>query len=205
MGAAPIAGVKTADTVATLSLPAHAPLSPLPPAETISAIAGALGLDPSAIIDSAFDASTGKLLLVVESRASIAALAPVSSALLAVDQLAAAPTLRVTGVSVTCLAEGVASGEGAYPFKFYSRYFSPWNGIPYAGGEDPANGSSHTLLYPFYARQLSRDGEDAEAVIDSKQGGVLWINYTPGTSQRRVDVTGCARTVCSGTFQLIEE
>lgn len=29
-----------------------------------------------------------------------------------------------------------------------SRYFSPWNGIP----EDPVNGSSHTLLAPYWAQ-----------------------------------------------------
>ena len=33
-------------------------------------------------------------------------------------------------------------------YIFVSRYFSPWNAIP----EDPVNGSSHTLLAPYWAR-----------------------------------------------------
>lgn len=42
------------------------------------------------------------------------------------------------------------ASEGGIDFE--SRYFSPWNGIP----EDPVNGSSHTILGPYWAGVLGR-------------------------------------------------
>ena len=35
-------------------------------------------------------------------------------------------------------------------FDFQSRYFAPWVGIP----EDPVTGSAHTVLAPYWAREL---------------------------------------------------
>lgn len=60
---------------------------------------------------------------------------------------------KITGVSVSAkLWERNNSPEGldTSNYAFTSRYFSPWNGIP----EDPVNGSSHTLLGPYWATKL---------------------------------------------------
>lgn len=54
----------------------------------------------------------------------------------------------VTGVSL------VVGGDGR-PYDFYSRYFSPWNGLP----EDPVNGSSHTVLAPYWATEVGEESE----------------------------------------------
>lgn len=77
----------------------------------------------------------------------------------------------VTGVSVLV--------KGEPPYDFCSRYFSPWNGIP----EDPVNGSSHTVLAPYWvkeqgsdkvllARQASPRGGDITLEVDWQGGRV---------------------------------
>jgi predicted PhzF superfamily epimerase YddE/YHI9 len=120
-----------------------------------------------------YSAGTRKLVVrLADARAGdLAALAPDARALGAVDQRAAEAALRgaggeyartsaglppVTGVSVTVAAPPAPAPEGADgselpppPPLFWSRYFTPWNGIP----EDPVNGSSHTILAPYWARQ----------------------------------------------------
>lgn len=177
-----------ADTLATLTLPAHAPLSPLPPPTVLASLLSALGLSSTDVRGTAFDAATGKLIIEVPDVARILSLAPSSSALLAIGQA------LVTGVCVTCL--GVAPA-----FSFHSRYFSPWNGLPYPGGEDPVNGSSHTILYPYWALKLGREGEEAEALVESRQGGRLLVNYSDA-EKRFVDVAGSATTVCAGHVRI---
>lgn len=65
----------------------------------------------------------------------------------------------VTGVSIVVAGAsgGGGGGEGdevVGGYDFASRYFSPWNGIP----EDPVNGSSHTVLSPYwYSHVLGLD------------------------------------------------
>lgn len=119
-----------------------------------------------------YSAATRKLVVrLADGRAGdLARLAPDVRAMHAVDQRAAEAALRgggggeyartgaglppVTGVSVTVAAPpSPAPADGDVPTSpaplFWSRYFSPWNGIP----EDPVNGSSHTILAPYWARQ----------------------------------------------------
>ena len=187
-----------AETRATLSLPAHAPASAPPDARIVSALARALGLAPAAVDAVAFDAATGKLLLVLPSAADVAGIQSDAAALLAVDQSGCGE--RVSGVAATAAADG----EGGH-FGFVSRYFSPWNGIPFAGAEDPVNGSSHTLLLPFWAARLNAaDGAEADAAVLSARGGALHVAFTAGSGRARVDLTGRARTVCAGTIALRE-
>jgi predicted PhzF superfamily epimerase YddE/YHI9 len=104
----------------------------------------------------------------------LAAWVPDPGAALRVDQGDEPEASRVTGVSVTLRA---APAEPAAPplVAFYSRYFSPWNGIP----EDPVNGSSHTILGPLWADMLgawgpllSESAETAAAVPGGLPEGV---------------------------------
>ena len=96
-----------------------------------------------------------------------------------------------------------------------SRYFAPWNGIP----EDPVNGSSHTLLAPYWAEHVtlnpqdgpggggdSRAGEQAGSRFAfvarqaSPRGGDLALTYMPGDSNSdgRVGISGPAAVVIRG-------
>lgn len=51
---------------------------------------------------------------------------------------------------------------------FVSRYFAPGYGIP----EDPATGSSHCLLAPYWSQRLSKSRLHARQL--SQRGGELW-------------------------------
>jgi predicted PhzF superfamily epimerase YddE/YHI9 len=51
---------------------------------------------------------------------------------------------------------------------FASRFFAPDAGIP----EDPATGSSHCTLMPYWAERLGRNRLHARQV--SRRGGELW-------------------------------
>ena len=108
----------------------------------------------------AYSPTTKKLVVQMDptsfTRGALEALdVPSPESLLAVKQLG---TSQVTGVMVT-----VASEQG--DFDFLSRYFAPWNGIK----EDPVTGSAHTVLAPFWARELKKSplptGESGEGSI----------------------------------------
>lgn len=97
----------------------------------------------------------------------LAAWVPDPAAALRVDQGDEPEASRVTGVSVTLRA---APADPAAPplqvVAFYSRYFSPWNGIP----EDPVNGSSHTILGPLWADVLGAWGPPLPASAETAAG-----------------------------------
>ena len=129
----------------------------------------------------------------------------------------------VTGVSVVAAGSRSACGGTTSENSrhgdeecchFVSRYFAPWNGIP----EDPVNGSSHTLLAPYWAEHVtlnqdgpgggggSRAGEEAGskrfafvARQASPRGGDLALTYMPGdNSDGRVGISGPAAVVIRG-------
>jgi PhzF family phenazine biosynthesis protein len=138
---------------------------------------------------------------------------PDPAALLAIDQSRLPKEERVTGVSITSsgvsLPREIASSlSPSSPVHFFSRYFSPWNGIP----EDPVNGSSHTILAPFWADALGlwkEDGPSKVAEMTALQlsskpaGGVLKLKAVQATGERgasRVEIGGLAATVYQGTI-----
>jgi predicted PhzF superfamily epimerase YddE/YHI9 len=181
---------EAAMSCASFSFPANDPVSPLPPRETLEAITQALfgGEADITVLEMAFDSTTHKLLIEISSMAVLSSLAPDASSLLSINQTRCENHMRITGVVVTCVGEA--------PYHFCSRYFSPWNGIPYAYGEDPVNGSSHTLLAPFWARKLS--AETFEACVLSPRGGRLSLSL----KDDRVLISGVACTVANGSMLL---
>lgn len=88
------------------------------------------------------------------------------------------------GVIVTARADASSSGS----YDFVSRFFAPCAGIP----EDPATGSSHCALGPFWSSRLGRD--ELTGYQASSRGGVI------GTVCRgdRVILRGRARTIMKG-------
>ena len=82
----------------------------------------------------------------------------------------------ITGMSVTVRApaadalSATEEGPSSAPAEghFWSRYFSPWNGIP----EDPVNGSSHTILGPYWAGELGllREAEEGDMEVVGGSG-----------------------------------
>ncbi|RWS02505.1 phenazine biosynthesis-like domain-containing protein, partial [Dinothrombium tinctorium] len=68
---------------------------------------------------------------------------------------------KIRGVSV------VVEGDGE-SIDFHSRYFSPWNGL----NEDPVNGSSHTILTPYWCGLKRKSVVVAKQ--ESRRGGILF-------------------------------
>jgi PhzF family phenazine biosynthesis protein len=104
---------------------------PLRPANPVRepAVAKALGATPSALLASV------SYLAVFDRWEDVAALKP---------DLPAVAALKLDGVFVTA--------PGRDGIDYVSRYFAPAAGIP----EDPATGSSHCILMPYWAERLGR-------------------------------------------------
>ncbi len=91
--------------------------------------------------------------------------------------------LPVQGVIVTSRTEGG-------PYDFVSRYFAPAIGL----AEDPATGSAHTCLGPYWAGKLNRS--ELMGYQASARGGVVGVRMEEG----RVYLTGQAVTVWRSEF-----
>jgi PhzF family phenazine biosynthesis protein len=88
--------------------------------------------------------------------------------------------LPVRGVIVTSRGSGV--------YDFVSRFFAPAAGVP----EDPATGSAHCCLTPYWAAKLGK--QDMLAYQASARGGVVRV----GARGERVLLGGQAVTVLRG-------
>lgn len=61
-------------------------------------------------------------------------------------------------------------GEGGGALDFYSRFFAPWDGI----NEDPVTGLAHTVLTPYWTKELLQGKESPlKARQHSARGGDL--------------------------------
>lgn len=135
----------------------------MPPAE----LQGALGVTPAYVGRSKFD-----YLVEVESEAVLRGLRP---------GLALLRRVEGRGVIVTSRSEDQR-------YDFLSRYFAPSYGID----EDPATGSSHCALAPYWARKLGRT--EMTGYQASARGGVVRVRLEAD----RVRLGGKAVTVLKG-------
>ncbi|HKB26859.1 MAG TPA: PhzF family phenazine biosynthesis protein, partial [Methylomirabilota bacterium] len=137
------------------------------PAAAPAGLATALGVEPKHVGKSRFD-----YLVEVDAEATVRTLAPDHAAL---------ARLPVRGVMVTSRADTPG-------FDFVSRFFAPGSGIP----EDPATGSSHCTLGPFWAERLGK--REFVAYQASARGGVVRVRLEGD----RVKLGGQAVTVLRG-------
>ncbi|TDH17196.1 hypothetical protein EPR50_G00005820 [Perca flavescens] len=96
---------------------------------------------------------------------------------------------RVKGVILTM--KGSPDCQPGY--DFYSRFFSPWNGIP----EDPVTGSAHTVLGSYWSKKLGK--KKMLAYQCSSRGGELELEVR---DDGRINISGQAVTVLQGTITL---
>jgi PhzF family phenazine biosynthesis protein len=129
----------------------------------------ALGVAPQEVLGSAED-----LLVVLDSERAVREVQP---DFLALDRI------ECRGVIVT------ARGERC---DFVSRFFAPRLGIP----EDPATGSSHSVLAPYWAGKLGK--KDLHAFQVSKRGGELFCTH----AGERVKISGQAALYMEGTITI---
>ena len=143
------------------------PAEPEQPTETPEGLAEALGVEPLYVGRNRFDH-----LVEVASEAVVRNLKPNFGLL---------ETVATRGIIVTSRAETPG-------FDFVSRFFAPAAGIP----EDPATGSSHCCLGPFWQKRLGKTSFLAYQA--SARGGVVRVRLEGD----RVCLGGQAVTVLRG-------
>ena len=143
------------------------PATPATPASPPPGLTAALGVEPRFAGNTKFD-----YFIEVDSEDTVRSLQP---------DVAALAKLDVRGVIVT--AKATTKG-----FDFVSRFFAPACGIP----EDPATGSSHCALAPFWGARLNK--LEMTGYQASARGGVIGVRLVGG----RVRLRGMAITVLRG-------
>ena len=89
-----------------------------------------------------------------------------------------APDLKAMEANVVATARSERDG-----IDFVSRWFGPCSGID----EDPATGSAHTTLAPFWASRLGKSRMEARQL--SSRGGELSVELA---GEERVTISGKA-------------
>ncbi|MDT7798558.1 MAG: hypothetical protein QOI78_1991 [Actinomycetota bacterium] len=165
----------TADGDGTITL--DFPAAPLTPVDAPAGLAGALGAEPVAVLDTGPDCQD--LLVEVADEAVVRALAPDFAAL-----------ARLSGRGVIATAAAAEPGGG---YDFVSRGFFPRLGID----EDPVTGSAHTALAPFWSPRLGRNR--LVGLQASARTGLVATEL----SGDRVLLTGAAVTVVDGELHAV--
>jgi PhzF family phenazine biosynthesis protein len=147
------------------------PATPATAAQPPAGLTEALGLAPRFVGRTRFD-----YLLEAESEATVRQLRPDFRRLREVE---------TRGVIVTARSDDPA-------FDFVSRFFCPAVGVD----EDPATGSSHCCLGPFWADRLGRTA--LAGYQASARGGVVRVEV----GAERVKLIGQAVTVWRGTLEV---
>jgi PhzF family phenazine biosynthesis protein len=124
------------------------PATPARPVDASGELNDALGAQPQATLRSKFD-----YLIEVASEEVVRAVNPDFSRL---------SKIETRGVIVTARSDDPV-------FDFVSRFFAPRVGIE----EDPATGSSHCALAPYWAERLKKTGMVGRQL--SKRGGVIRV------------------------------
>ena len=133
------------------------------------ALVAGLGRRPSELL------AARDYLAVYDSAADIAALAPDFAALAALDRFAVIVTAPGTG-----------------EIDFVSRFFAPARGVD----EDPATGSSHCTLIPYWAERLGKNRLEARQL--SRRGAALSCTL----ASDRVTIAGRAVLYLEGTITI---
>jgi PhzF family phenazine biosynthesis protein len=136
-------------------------------ADAPSGLAEALGIRPVYVGRNKFD-----YLVEVDSEETVRKLAPDFTA------------LKKFGARGICVTSRAATA----PYDFVSRFFAPGSGID----EDPATGSSHCCLGPYWAKKLGKT--EFLAYQASARGGVMRVRV----ARDRVKLGGQAVTVLRG-------
>ena len=89
-------------------------------------------------------------------------------------------------------ARGIICTAKSEKYDFVSRFFAPSVGV----NEDPVTGSAHTMLIPYWSKQLNKPNLKAKQI--SKRGGILHCKQVGD----RVEIGGKAVTYLVGTINI---
>ena len=151
------------------------PARPPQPCETPVELLPALGLKAALVMKSR------DYLVVVDRAEQVRALSP---------DIAALARLEMVNSGTIVTAPGEGEGEG--DVDYVCRLFSPAEGID----EDPATGSIHCTLAPYWAGRLGKDRLRAQQL--SVRGGTMQC----AIAGDRVKIAGRARLYLHGTLEL---
>ncbi|MBA2695325.1 MAG: PhzF family phenazine biosynthesis protein, partial [Actinobacteria bacterium] len=147
--------------------------------DPVPGLADALGATPELTFSTG---TLGDLLAVFPTEQTVRELRPDFAALADIQSRTSRPD---RGVIATAPAQDPSGG-----YDFVSRFFTPSAGIP----EDPATGSAHTALAPYWSGRL---GQDSLAGLQvSHRTGKITTTLGPD----RVHLSGNAVTIADGTF-----
>ena len=135
-------------------------------------LADALGAAPREVWSGQY------LLAVFDNAAQIRALAP---------NLVKVAALGGGRMAVCCAAPGNSGHD------VFSRFFAPADGIP----EDPATGSAHCMIAPFFSERLGKNELNCFQAYPGRGAHI-----TTRIAGDRVKLIGRARTVIEGVFRL---
>jgi PhzF family phenazine biosynthesis protein len=138
-------GVAATDGRLQLDFPSNPPTT-VSDQQEIAAVTSALGVAPVEVLHA------NTTVAVFENESQVAALLP---------DFTAVANLQYPWLAATAPAD---SDE----FDFVSRFFVPTAGI----NEDPATGSSHTILMPYWANRFGRNNLVGRQI--SKSGGTMY-------------------------------
>jgi len=141
-----------------------------------------LTLHSKDILDIQFSETSKKLLVEVTSLEILKSIHPNMDGLLKMNF----GNLNVRGIIVTS-----SPGELKL-YDFVSRYFTPWDGVP----EDPATGSSHSVLAVYWSNKLNKTKMNAFQA--SARGGNIRVELL---SNDRVIIEGSVITILAGTLK----
>lgn len=133
-------------------------------------------------IDCQYSVQTRKLLIRLSDEVTCSQLQGINPN---TDAMITAHNGKIRGVIVT-----LKSNDEYY--DFFSRYFAPWVGIP----EDPVTGSAHTVLGPYWSKQLNKKTMNARQC--SPRGGDMIVTV----EDDRVLLAGSACIVMHGQLYL---
>ncbi len=158
------------------------PAMPPQPCETPAGLLPALGLKDHGL-KTALVMKSRDYLVVVDRAEQVRALSPDIAALAKLD-------IGISGAIVT------APGEG--DVDYVCRFFAPSVGID----EDPATGSIHCTLAPYWAGRLGKDKDRDKGTFRARQlstrGGFVQCTIAGD----RVKIAGRARLYLHGTLEL---
>lgn len=124
----------------------------------------------------AFCQLTGNILIEISDKEALSQINPDFRELGRID------IQPFSSLTVTC--------QGDEDFDFYSRNFSPWEGI----NEDPVTGSAHTALFPYWKAIKKKNKMKAKQI--SQRSGILELEEY----NSRLLITGKARIMLKGEF-----
>ncbi|CAH1776563.1 unnamed protein product [Owenia fusiformis] len=167
------------------------PLNPPEPTEVnySDLIIAVIGDLIDVVKDIQYSATTKKLLIRLRDDTQRTALENITPNFEKMLELHTTGVVKGVGVTLKGSTENGAIDHKGQQYDFISRYFAPWVGI----NEDPVTGSAHTVLGPYWGKQLGKT--ELYARQCSKRGGDLVISIR---QDGRVNVGGAAKVIIKG-------